>query len=297
MNKTFKGLLKMTRFNEYAWFVVITTILGITSAKGQFDWRFVVVLVANWLAVRFAFMVNLVENAPDDAISPNNTHHNPISAGWISPKAARIWTLATAIISLILFAFLGWFPLLLGSLTLILGYLYSAKAIRLRRIAFLNILSHSLMLAGLQFLTSYFTFQTQLTRLWFWPFSFVMAVAIYTGLRYRTFLMATDIHRDSADLEGKANQILILIILLVGLFSGFMAFVMLDLIPLWVILVMLVLFAIFLIPLITRFRQESTHPTLQTSLLRPLIKAAAIALLLQYVLPWLNQVVQMGLFK
>ena len=297
MKKSFQGLLKLTRFNEYAWLVIVSTILGITSATGQFDWRFIVVLVANWLAVRFAFMVNLIENAPDDALSPDTTHHNPISTGWISPKTAGIWTFATAILSTLLFAFLGWFPLLLGLMTLILGFLYSAKTVRLRSRASFNILAQSLLLAGLPFLTGYFSFQTHLNRQWFWPFLFVTAIAIYAGLTYRTYLMKTDTLQTASNSEGKTRQALILGVLLVGLFSGYMSFVMLNLIPLWVILVMLVLTAIFLLPLILRSQQEDNHPTLQNSLLRPLIQAAAIALLLQYVLPWLNQVVNMGIFK
>ena len=297
MKKSFKGLLKLTRFNEYAWFVVISTILGITSAKGQFDWRFVGVLVANWLAVRFAFMVNLIENAPDDALSPDNTHRNPIAAGWISPKAARLWTFATALLAVLLFTLLGGYPLLFGSLILILGYLYSAKAVRLQSTPFLNVISQSLMLVGLQFLTGFFTYQTHLTRQWFWPFLFVMAIAIYAGLRYKTFLMRTDADRGANDPENKIRNLLILVVLLAGLFSGYISFVMLNLVPLWVILVMLVLAAIFLLPLIIRSRQGDSRPTIQTSLLRHLVQAAAIALLLMYILPWLNQVVSMGIFK
>lgn len=297
MKKSFKGLLRLTRFNDYAWFVVVSTILGITSAKGQFDWRFVVVLIANWLAVRFAFMVNLVENAPDDAFSPNNTHRNPIAAGWISPKVAQLWALATALLAFTLFALLGGYPLLFGSLILSLGYLYSAKAVRLRSIPFLNTLSQSLMLVGLQFLTGFFTYQTHLTRQWFWPFMFVMSIAIYAGLRYKAFLMRTDAGQSANDPENKIRHLLILAALLAGLFSGYMSFVMLNLIPLWVILVMLVLAALFLLPLIISSRQGDNRPTIQTSLLRHFVQAAAIALLLQYILPWLNQVVNMGIFK
>jgi len=297
LKKSFKGLLRLTRFNEYAWFVIVSTILGITSAKGQFDWRFVVVLVANWLAVRFAFTVNLIENAPDDALSPDITHHNPISAGWISPKAARIWSVVAVLLALLLFALLGWFPLLLGSLTLALGYFYSAKSVRLISKAFLNIITQSLMLAGLQFLTGYFSYQTHLTRQWFWPFLFVIAIAIYASLTYGNYLIKSSSHSTANDLDGKTSHALILVVLLAGLFSGYMSFVMLNLIPLWVILVMLVIAAILLLPLILRSRQGDTRANLQTSLLGPLIQAAAIALLLQYVLPWLNQLVKMGIFN
>lgn len=301
MNKNVKGLLKLTRFNEYIYFVVITTLLGIAAAKGQFDWRFLVVLVANWLAVGFAFMINDIEDAPDDALSPSKINRNPVSAGLITPKTARLWTFLVGVISAGLFALLGTLPFILGMVSLILGYLYSAKAIRLKTMAFFDVLSHCLMLAGLQFLTGYFTYQSQLTPQWFWPFLFVTGVSIYGELfnEVRDFEgdKAANLRHTAIVLGSKVTHALMLGILLIGAFSGFVSFILIDLIPLWVFLVMAALALIFILPSIIKIRRSDSSMAIQTSLHKPLESAAAIALVLQYFLPWLDQVLSLGLFK
>ena len=297
MKKSLKGLLRLTHFNEYAWFVVITTILGITSAKGQFGWEFMAVLAANLLTVGFAFMVNDITNAPDDALSPTSVSHNPVASGLLTPQTARLGAFTTALLAIFLFALLGWLPLVFGLSGLILGYLYSARTIQLRSIAFLNLISQSLMLAGLQYLTGYFSFQILLSRQWYWPFIFVLSISTYAELRYGTFKMKAHTDRAANTPEAKTSHALILVVLLLGLFSGYISFITLNLIPLWVILILLVLTALFLIPMIVRSRNREPRPAVQASLLRPLERAAAIALLCQYLLPWLNQVVNMGIFK
>ncbi|MBG0786344.1 MAG: UbiA family prenyltransferase [Anaerolineaceae bacterium] len=297
MKNTIKGLLRLTHFNEYAWFVVITTILGITSAKGQLTWQFAAVLAANLLAVGFAFMVNDIENAPDEALSPAAGSQNPIASGLLTPKAARLGAFLAALIAGLLFALLGWIPLLVGLLSLILGYFYSAKAIQLKSITFVNLIAQCLMLAGLQFLSGYFSFQTLLTRQWYWPFIFVLTISIYAELRYGTFKIKTNSDRSAYSPESRTSHTLILVVLLIGLFSAFVSFVTLNLIPLWVIVNLLVLTALFLIPLIIRARNRENRSTIQNSLLRPVERAAAIGLLLQYILPWLNQFIDLGIFN
>ena len=155
MKKTLKGLIKLTRFNEYVYFVVITTFLGVSAANGSSDWRLLILLPANWLAVGFAFMINDIEDAPDDALSIKKINRNPISSGLITPKTARILTFSVSILSAVLFSFLGLWPFLFGLISLLLSYLYSYRGVRLKTIAFFDILAHSLMLAGLQYLCGY----------------------------------------------------------------------------------------------------------------------------------------------
>jgi 4-hydroxybenzoate polyprenyltransferase len=301
LNKSFKGLHKLTRFNEYIYFVIITTLLGIASARGELDWRFLIVLTANWLAVGFAFMINDIEDAPDDALSPSKVNRNPVSAGLITPKTARIWTFLVGVLSAALFALLGTMPFILGMVSLILGYLYSAKAVRLKTMALFDVLSHCLMLAGLQFLTGYFTYQSQLNRQWFWPFAFVMAISIYGEIynEIRDFEgdTAANLRHTAIVLGSKASHVLMFGILLIGIFSGFVSFVLIDLVPLWVFLVMAGLALIFILPPVIKIRHGDGSMAIQGSLQKPLERAAAIALLLQFILPWLNQVLDLGLFK
>jgi hypothetical protein len=48
-----KGIIRLSRYKEYFFFVVITTFMGALSADGFFGWKLVGVLVANLLAVAF----------------------------------------------------------------------------------------------------------------------------------------------------------------------------------------------------------------------------------------------------
>ena len=301
MNKTIKGLLKLTRFDEYVYFVEITTLLGVAAAAGSFDWRLLILLPANWLAVGFAFMINDVEDAPDDALSSSKINRNPVSAGLITPKTARIWSFIIGIISAFLFALLGTWPFIFGMTTLILGFLYSYRGVRLKTMAFLDVASHCMMLAGLQFLCAYFTYSTRLTQHWFWPFAFVVSISIYGELynEIRDFEgdKAANLRHTGIVLGEKVSHALMLIVLVIGIFSGIVSFLVIDLVPFWVFIIMATLAAISILPALIKIRRGDSSMAIQGSLQKPLERAAAIALLFQFVIPWLDQVWHLGLFK
>lgn len=300
MNKTLKGLIKLTRFDEYVYFVVITTLLGIISADGELNWRFLIVLLANWSAVGFAFMINDIEDAPDDALSTSKINRNPVSAGLISPKTAKIWTFIVAAISAVLFALLGTLPFIFGMVSLILGYLYSYRGVRLKTIAFLDFLSHCLMLAGLQYLTGYFAFSSVLHRNWYWPFLFVVCVSIYGELynEVRDFEgdQAAQLRHTGIVLGNRKSHILMLSILLLGVVAGFVTFFLIDLVPMWVFIITAILAAIFILPPALRLRRENNSVEIQNAFQKPLERAAAFAFLLLFIAPWLDGLLQLGLF-
>jgi len=300
MNQTLKGIAKLTRFDEYVYFVIITTLLGIASAKGFLDWRLFILLPANWLAVGFAFMINDIEDAPDDALSPSKINRNPVSAGLITPQTARIATFIVGLVSAGLFSLLGTWPFLFGLTSLILGYLYSSRSVRLKTIAFFDVFSHCLMLAGLQFLCGYFTYTNQLNQHWLWPFIFVMSISIY-GELYNEIRdlegdRAAQLRHTAIILGDKASHILMLTSLMMGIFSGIISFIVIDLIPLWVLIIMAILAALFILPPTLKLRRSDSSMAVQGALQKPLERAAAIALLLQFILPWLDQVFRWRLF-
>ena len=66
IKKRIDGTIRLSRYREFLWFVMITTLLGAVSSGGVLGIRLIAVLVANWLAVAFMFMINDVEDAPDD---------------------------------------------------------------------------------------------------------------------------------------------------------------------------------------------------------------------------------------
>ena len=300
LKKTLNGLIKLTRFDEYVYFVVVTTLLGVAMADGKVDWRFLVVLLANWSSVGFAFMINDIEDAPDDALSSSKINRNPVSAGLITPKTAKLWTFIVGAISAGLFALLGTWPFVFGLLSLIFGYLYSYRGVRLKTIALLDIFSHCLMLAGLQFLTGYFSFTTVLVRNWIWPFLFVVCISIYGELynEVRDFEgdQAAQLRHTAIVLGSRTSHILMLAILMLGVFSGIVSFLFIDLVPMWVFIVMAILAVLFLLPQVIKIRRGHSSIEIQNAFQKPLERAAAFALLLQFIVPWLDQLFHLGLF-
>lgn len=298
MNTTFKGFIKLTRFNEYVYFVIITTLLGIAAADGVLDWRFPVVLLANWTAVGFAFMINDVEDAPDDALSRTKINRNPVSAGLISPKAATIFSFSVAGVSAGLFALLGIWPFLLGLLALVLGFLYSSRQIRLKNLAFFDIASHCMMLAGLQFLCGYLSFADRLSQGWFWPFTFMVTISIY-GELYNEIRdlegdQAAQLRHTAIVLGSRTSHVLMLSVLALGIFSGAVSLFFIDLIPSWVLVIMATLAILFSLPPLLKLRRGDTSMAIQGAFQKPLERAASIALLLQFLLPWFDQFIDLG---
>lgn len=185
---TIHGIIRLSRYQEYLACVLATTLLGVLFSgvhlTGFLLLKLGIVLTANILAVGFSFMVNDIEDAPDDALSPIKGKRNPISSGSLSRKKAGIASLAVAVLSAICYAALGVLPFLLGLFCLILGVLYSWRAIRLKRIPVLDLISHGLMLAGLQLACAYFTFVPYdgLQVTWVAPIILVISISMYGEL-------------------------------------------------------------------------------------------------------------------
>jgi len=294
LKKNLTGVLSLTRFNEYAYFVIVTTLLGIAAADGVFGWRFLIVLIANWLAVGFAFMINDVEDAPDDALSENKTKRNPVSAGIISPQLAKITSFVAAFLAAVLYGTLGLWPFIFGLFGLVLGYIYSYRGIRLKTIAFFDLISHCLMLAGLQFVCAYFSFTSQLNEKWLFPFLFVVCISIYGELFNEIRDLEDDrkaqLRHTAIVLGERASHILMLVVLSIGSISGAISFFFIQLIPFWVIILMAWLAVLFILPPVLKMRHSHSSIEIQAPLHKPLERAAALALLLQFILPWIAQV-------
>ena len=97
------------------------------------------------------------------------------------------------------------------------------------------------------------------------------------------------------DLRGGAH-ILMTIVLGVGIFAGAVSLILIELIPLWVFLLMAVLAVLFVLPRAIRIRRSDSSMAVQGALQKPLERAAALALFLQYFLPWAADLLNLNLF-
>lgn len=202
-----RGLIQLTRWKEYVPFVVPLTVIGALLAArphGELlDWRLIAVILANILAVAYAFMINDIEDAPDDARDPARAARNPISSGRIPAAIGYRATRIVAAATLILYAFGGLSVLLIGIGTLLLSHLYSWRPVRLKAWPVTDILSHSLMLSGLLLLAGYFIYHNSPGIVWF-----VAAAATLVSVYGQLYNQLRDYDMDKA--AGLFNTAIIL---------------------------------------------------------------------------------------
>lgn len=155
--KEVKGIYKLTRWNEYLGSSILVTVLGLSLASRVGDinlYRIILLLIANALSFAFAFMINDIEDAEDDALDPKKVKRNPVSAKLISKEHACFYTFIVAVISLLIFATLGFMVFFIGAMSLVLGLFYSWKKVRLKSWPVIDIVSHALCLGTLEFLAA-----------------------------------------------------------------------------------------------------------------------------------------------
>ncbi|HRJ45606.1 MAG TPA: LON peptidase substrate-binding domain-containing protein, partial [Caldilineaceae bacterium] len=90
------------------------------------------VMAANVLVVAYAFMINDIEDAPDDAMDPARAKRNPVTSGLISVRAGYTACRIVAAATMLLYAFGGAWVFIIGGITLLLSHLYSWKPVRLK---------------------------------------------------------------------------------------------------------------------------------------------------------------------
>lgn len=165
------GLIQLTRWKEYVPFVVPITLLGallaIRPQDTSLDWKLVTVTLANVFAVMYAFMINDIEDAPDDARDPARAARNPVSSGLVTVRVGYAACRIVAALTLCLYATGGLYVLIIGIATVLLSHLYSWKPVRLKAWPVTDILSHSLMLSGLLLLAGYFIYHAAPGMVWF----------------------------------------------------------------------------------------------------------------------------------
>jgi chlorophyll/bacteriochlorophyll a synthase len=294
LNQTVKGIIKLTRFDEYIWFVIVTTGLGAAAGSGgTFDGRFLIALLANWTAVGFAFMINDVEDAADDALNPAKINRNPISCKMISPRVGYSASYATAIISAALYFLLGPIPFVIGLISLVIGFLYSWHGVRIKSKPYIDLIIHCLMLAGLQYLPAYFAYTTTLNNQFWWPFIAVMSISMYGELFNELRDLDGDLKaglRHTAAVLGVRRATLLANMLLVsGLIALAVALLIMQLVPWWVLLLMIAIAVILLLPPWLKARRATSPQDLsqfQHSVQVPVQMAAGLAFLIWAAAGW-----------
>jgi len=211
LRQQIRGLIRLTRWKEFVPFVLPVTLCGALLAARPnevlLDWRVIFVGIANILAVAYAFMINDIEDAPDDARDPDRAARNPITMGEIGVRFGYTACRLVAAVTLIAYALCGLEVFMIGVLTLLLSHLYSWRPVRLKAYPITDILSHSLMLSGLLLLAGYYVYDNQPGIVWFIAIGASLISAygqLYNQLRDYDMDKAAGLH-NTAILIGEQN--------------------------------------------------------------------------------------------
>lgn len=233
------ALIRLTRWREHVPFTTVLVICGALLAVHlrdvALDWRIVPVVIANILAMSFAFMINDVADAPDDALNPKKKLHNVISSGLLTPREGMFATWLTFIVALALYALGGAWTFVLGGITLILCYLYSAYPWRLKARPITDVVSHALMLSGLLVMTGFFTYNDFPGIVWY-----VIIAAILFSAYGQFYNQIDDYEVDKAAglkntvvLLGKRPTTALMYLSLVGAFACMAVAIVWGAFPAW----------------------------------------------------------------
>lgn len=170
LSDKFDAVLRLTRWREHVPYtiplVVVGAMLAVHLDNAQLNWELLAVVIANILAMAFAFMINDVEDAPDDARDPAKRKRNIIASGILSRWQGYVLSAIVFSLSLSLYFVGGWYAAAIGVVTLVLSYLYSAHPFRLKARPITDVVSHVLMLSGLLVMSGYYTYSTSPGYAW-----------------------------------------------------------------------------------------------------------------------------------
>ena len=170
MKTQVKAIIKLTRWQEFFAFTAVLTVLGGLNAhhtQGEtLDFRLFLVLFANLAAMAYAFMINDIEDAEDDARDPERAKANPVASLELTIGVAWVAAFGFALASAVAYALAGTLPFIIGVITLVLAHLYSWKPVRLKARPIVDIVSHALMLSTLLYLAAFFAYSDDVSPLW-----------------------------------------------------------------------------------------------------------------------------------
>jgi len=253
LNKQLQGVLMLSRWQEHIPFVVPLTLLGAVLAfkanGSSLDLRLLLVIAANICAVAYAFMINDIEDAPDDALEAHRAQRNAVSSGLLSVRQGWMYALLVAGLGLALYALAGTWCLIIGTVTILLSHFYSWKPVRLKAWPVTDVVSHSLMLSGLLFLTGYFAYDAQPSPMvWLIAAAFTL-ISVYGQLynQLRDFNMDTQAGLKNTAIMVGPTSARVLMYAAVIVAAGILVYAIVQQVaPLWLIAVPIVVGAVFL---------------------------------------------------
>ena len=291
-----QALFLFSGISECGFTAAAAVLLGATAAGAGLDWRLVVALLANGLALSFAFMIARLEESPEDALDSSRSAGNPVASGGLTPLQGTRAALVFALGALGLSVFLGNQSFLYTLMTLVLGLAYSHHSVQLKKIAGLDLASHGLLFGGFQFLSAYDAFLNVSSSPLLFPLSFVVFLSIYWQIEQQIRSMPLDWERGfrntALSLGYRRSQTLAIVFLCIAVACGILAFAPLKILPAWVLVMFIILTLIMLLPLFARLHSEPAYKgEIQSTIRQALEKAATISLAVYFLAAQLTKLI------
>ncbi|MBN1286235.1 MAG: UbiA family prenyltransferase [Anaerolineae bacterium] len=219
---------------------LIGAALALSYTGQEPDLRILAVTLANALVVAYAFMINDIEDAPDDARDPARAARNPITCSEVSPRLGWTAALGVAAFTLLFYWLCSPQALIVGLVTLVLSHLYSWKPVRLKALPALDVISHALMLSALLLLAGYVTYAPDPGAFWLATGAAFFASAygqLYNQLRDFEMDRAAGLHNTAVTVGARAARLLMYLVLAAAVGCGIASIILVlqaELVPLWV---------------------------------------------------------------
>jgi len=144
-----------------------------------------------------------------------------------------------------------------------------------------------MMLAGLQYLPAFYTFQPSMTLKGLFPFLFMISFSLYgelfNELRDLEHDLKAGLRHTAAILGYKPTFRLMVTIAALGVISGFASLFLVNLVPLWFLIFISILTLLFITPSLLKLKQKQSQLEIQRSFQVPIQNAAAIALVVYFI--------------
>lgn len=165
------AIYQLTRWRDHVPFVIPLTIMGammaIERGGDAVDWRLIPILIGNIITMSAAFVINDIEDAPDDALDPKKRERNVISNGTLDETTGRLAFWGMCAVAFALFALGGPWTALWGGVTLLVAYTYSARPIRLKSRPIVDVISHAYGAGTQVIIVGYFLYDADPGPAWF----------------------------------------------------------------------------------------------------------------------------------
>mgnify|MGYP001443576858 CR=1 FL=1 len=168
-----KAIVSLSRWYQVYNATLAASLLGAIIAGGSLGWTLIIITLANFLSLTFAYMINDVEDAKEDKLKGKI---NPVSNGSLTKKEGYIVSAVTLFLSLSLYLLVyyitnSFFIIPIALFSSLVHFLYSWRSIRLKAVPVVDVMCHMYMMGAYQYLLAFLAFrQVMDSNSWLWFF-------------------------------------------------------------------------------------------------------------------------------